>query len=83
MWNFPTRLSVLYIYIVSWHDLSLLSISHVIDPYWSVLIGHLICIDQLICIDPIGAIDPIDLPSPEDSEFLSNFDVVPKMIISL
>ena len=40
-----------------------------IDPYWSywsVLIGHLICIDQLILIDPIGVIDPIDLPSPEN-----------------
>ncbi len=38
-----------------------------IDPYWSVLIGHLICIDRLIHIGPLGAIDsidPIDLPSP-------------------
>ncbi len=53
----------LYIFLLIFIDLLLISI----DPYWSVLIGHLICIDQMIHIDPISAIDPIDpidLPSP-------------------
>ncbi len=58
--------SDLYIFLLIFIDLLLVSI----DPYQSVLIGHLICIDQLIHIDPIGAIDPIDLPSPVDRERL-------------